>query len=186
MNKSFASIVVAGSLSLASQSVLAEGWEFFPVTNDDYQFEPQLSVIGGNMDAGNGIDGTMTGVELAINCPLLKAPNGVIRQQVSYATFDENGVEVTSFELNPHYQVNVAENLEFGFGPGFGYLTAEGGTLDDSAFTLQAGASLSYSIDQLVIGAEARYQFAMSDLEANGNKVDMDNSRLMLKVGYRF
>ena len=129
----------------------------------------------------------MTGLELSLNCPLLKAPEGIIRQQISFASYDENGLEIDSFELNPHYQLDIAPDLAFGFGPGFGYVSARGVGIDDSAFTLQAGASLNYTIGQIVIGAEARYQFMVSDIEANnGSEVDVDNSRLMLKLGYRF
>lgn len=187
MKKSFAVAVVASTLSFSSQAVFAEGWELFPVVNDDYEFAPQLSLIGGSMDPDDGDSGSMTGFELSLNCPLLKAPEGVIRQQVSFASYDENGLEFDSFELNPHYQIELAQDLTFGFGPGFGYASAKGTGIDDSAFTLQAGASLNYTMGQIVLGAEARYQFMVSDLEAdNGSEADLDNTRLMLKLGYRF
>lgn len=187
MKKSIAVAVIASSLSLSSQVAFAEGWELFPIVNDDYQYAPQLSLIGGSMDPGDGDSGSMTGVELSLNCPLLKAPEGIIRQQISYASYDEKGLEVDSFELNPHYQIDIAPDVAFGFGPGFGYVSAKGTGIDDSAFTLQAGASLNYSIGQVVIGAEARYQLMVSDIEANnGGEVDLDNTRMMLKLGYRF
>lgn len=187
MNKSIAAAIVASTLSISSQAVLADGWELFPIVSDDYQYAPQLSLIGGSMEPGDGDSGAMSGLELSLNCPLLKAPEGIIRQQISYASYDENGLEIDSFELNPHYQIDVAPDVTFGFGPGFGYVSAQGTGMDDKAFTLQAGASLNYSIGQIVIGAEARYQFMVSDLEANnGSEVDLDNTRMMLKLGYRF
>ena len=187
MKSTMTSILFAAGLTLGLQSAQAADWEFFPVVSDDYNFAPQLSIITGNLDPKDGESGSLTGLELAINCPLLKAPNGVIRQQVSYATFDENGVEISTFELNPHYQIEVAPNLNFGFGPGFGYITAEGGNLDDSSITLQAGASLNYHIDQFVVGAEARYQTLLSDMKLpSGGEVDIDNTRFMLKIGYNF
>lgn len=187
MKKSIAVSIVAGALSISSQVALADGWELFPVVNDDYQYAPQLSLIGGSMDPGDGDSGSMTGLELSLNCPLLKAPEGIIRQQISYASYDENGLEIDSFELNPHYQIDIAPDVTFAYGPGFGYVSAQGAGIDDSAFTLQAGASLNYTIGQVVIGAEARYQFMVSDIEANnGSEVDLDNTRMMLKLGYRF
>ena len=181
------SIMLAATLALSLQSAQAADWEFFPVVSDDYQFAPQLSLITGNINPGDAKNGSLTGLELAINCPLLKAPEGVIRQQISFARYDENGLEISTFELNPHYQIEIAENLDFGFGPGFGYISADGGNLDDSSVTLQAGASLSYHIDQVVIGAEARYQTLLSDMKTtNGSEVDIDNTRIMLKLGYQF
>jgi len=187
MKKSFASIIVLGTLTLLVQSVFAADWEFFPIVNDDYQYAPQLSLIGGSMDPSDSDSGSMTGIELSLNCPLLKAPEGIIRQQISYASYDENGLEVDSFELNPHYQIDIAPDVAFGFGPGFGYVSAQGAGIDDSAFTLQAGATLNYTVGQVVVGAEARYQFMVSDIETNNSsEVDLDNTRLMLKLGYRF
>ena len=187
MKKSVVSILVASTLAISSQSALSSDWEFFPVVGDNYEFAPQLSVLTGTMDPGDAESGSITGVELAINCPLLKAPNGIIRQQISYTSYDENGVEINSFELNPHYQIEIAPNTTFGFGPGFGYLTAQAAGLDDSAITLQAGASLSHTMGQFVIGAEARYQLAVSDMKLNsGAEADLDNTRLMVKLGYRF
>jgi hypothetical protein len=187
MKKSIVSLVVAASLGLGASSVQAEGWEFLPIAGDGYEFKPKLSLITGSMDPSDASSGAMTGLELAMNCPLLKAPNGVIRQQVSYASYDEKGVEITSFELNPHYQIELAQDVTFGFGPGFGYVWAESTGLDDSAFTLQAGASLNYSLGQIEIGAEARYQTMVSDITtAGGADVDLDNTRLMIKVGYKF
>jgi hypothetical protein len=187
MKKQLASMIVLGTLGLGMSPAQAEGWEFLPVTGDNYEFKPKLSLITGSMDPADGSSGTMTGLELAINCPLLKAPNGVIRQQVSYASYDENGVKIDSFELNPHYQIEVAQDVTFGFGPGFGYTWAETTGLDDSSFTLQAGASLNYSLGQVEIGAEARYQTLVSDIKTQGGtEVDLDNTRLMLKVGYKF
>lgn len=187
MKKTFSSLAIAATLTLSAQSVLAADWDFLPVVNDDYQYAPQLSLIGGSMDPSDGNSGSMSGIELSLNCPLLKAPEGVIRQQISFTSYDENGLELDSFELNPHYQINIAPDMTFGFGPGFGYVTAKSAAVDDSAFTLQAGASLNYTAGQIVIGAEARYQLMVSDIEAsNGSEVDVDNTRLMLKLGYRF
>ena len=187
MKKTVTSILVASTLAISSQAAVASGWKFFPVQTDDYQFAPQLSVVAGTMKPADGDSGSISGLELAINCPLVKAPNGVIRQQISITSYDENGVEIQSFELNPHYQIDVAQDVAFGFGPGFGYLTADGAGLDDSAITLQAGATLSYTMGQVVIGAEARYQLAVNDMKTStGADVDLDNTRFMLKLGYRF
>lgn len=187
MNKTLASALIASTLAISAQSALATGWELFPIVSDDYQYAPQLSLMAGSMSPADGDSGSMSGIEFSLNCPLLKAPEGVIRQQISLASYDENGVEVTSIELNPHYQINLAPNVDFGFGPGFGYTMVEGTGLDDSAITLQAGASLNYTMGQMVIGGEARYQMTLSDIDMNnGSNVDLNNTRLMIKLGYRF
>ena len=187
MKKSIALILIASSLTISAQSASAADWEFLPIVDDDYQYDPQLSLILGSMSPSDGDSGSMNGIEFSLNCPLLKAPGGVIRQQISVASYDEGGVEITSFELNPHYQINLAPNLDFGFGPGFGYVMTEGPGIDESAISLQAGASLSYTVGQGVIAGEARYQMMLSDIELNnGDEVDLNNTRLMIKLGYRF
>ena len=171
--------------AMTTQPVFAEGWEFLPGTSDDYQSEMTVSALYGIMDpAPSGADSSgVVGVELALNCPLLKAPNGTIRQQASLTRYDEDGVELTTIEINPHYLVEMSDRLALGFGPGLGYLKADATGVSDGVFALQAGVSLHYNMDRLFIGAEARYQWTQ---EIDDTNDDMNNSRIIAKVGYRF
>lgn len=182
-----ASLLVATlSTGLYSGATLAEGWEFLPVIDDDYEYKPQLSLIAGTASI-DGSSESMSGVELAINCPLVKAPNAVIRQQISYATIESNGTKLKSFELNPHYMVVMSDKVQVGFGPGIGYLSADATGLSDSAITLQAGANVLYTAGKFTAGLELRHQVTVGSIKTNtGTDVDVDNTRFMAKVGYRF
>lgn len=169
-----------------SSPALAQDWELLPVLGDDYRAKPTLAVIGGAMDPdfpGAGSDAAY-GVELSIDCPTLKLPKNKIRQQFSLMQYDDD-VEITSFELNPHYVMPVGGGLEFGFGPGFGVLSVDTDGSDETLFGLQAGASLHYRAGNLFLGAEARYQVTTEEDFGNGDQ-DADNARYMVKAGINF
>lgn len=171
---------------LAAQPVAAEGWTFMPGKSDNYQPEMTVSALFGQLDpAPSGADSdSVIGVELSLNCPMVQPPEGTIRQQLSIGRYDENGLELTTIEINPHYLVALDDKLAIGFGPGLGYLRADAPGVDDSVFALQAGVSLHYNVDaRLFLGAEARYQWTQ---ELDDSNDDMNNSRIVAKVGYRF
>ena len=165
----------------------ADGWTFLPAAGEDYRAEPTLAALGGYQDPDiGGVDaGGAYGVELALSCPTLAPPRGRIRQQISLTRFDNDGLELTSFELNPHYLVDLGSGLAVGAGPGLGYVAADAGGESDGVLALQAGASLHYRQGPLFLGAEARYQWTQ-EADFGAVERDVDNSRVLAKAGWSF
>lgn len=181
-------LTLISTLLLGSGATHAAGeWSFMAWQDKNYVADPTLSVMVGNLDPdikGASSD-TISGIELSLNCPLLQPPTNKIRQQVSYTRYDDQGLKISSLELNPHYVVETMPGLGLGFGPGLGYVKAEAGSESQGMFALQLGASLHYTaMGPLFLGAEARYQVTQSDQFA-GQK-GADNLRIALKVGYNF
>lgn len=183
-------LVLAGVILLAAGSAqAADEWNWFAGWQDGYTAEPAVSVMLGQMDPGDNMDsGTISGIEFSLNCPLVQPPSNRIRQQVSFTSYDENGVEITSLEINPHYVVEVSPGLEIGGGPGLGYVMVDSGAGDGSVLALQLGVSAHYTLQSpLFIGAEARYQVTgEDDFGGGGPEDDVNNYRIALKVGYSF
>lgn len=181
MIKPLAAAVAALTISGLAQ---ASAWNFPAVTTAGYTAEPTVALLGGALDPD--IDGassdTLYGIELSLNCPLIQPPSNRIRQQLSLTRFDDQGVEITSLEMNPHYVVPVAENLELGFGPGFGVMWVDSGDQSETLLGVQAGVSLHYRRDGFFVGAEARYQLT-SEEDFGAGDTDINNSRVLLKVG---
>ncbi len=186
--KKTASLGLLSALLFSSGAALAEGqWNFLAGLDDNYVANPTLSVMVGNLnpDINGASSGTISGLELSLNCPLLQPPSNKIRQQVSYVSYDDQGLKISSFELNPHYVIETSPGLGIGFGPGFGYVKAETANESQGMLALQLGASLHYTaLGKLFLGAEARYQKTQSDAFA-GQK-GADNFRVALKAGYNF
>ncbi|MDR9424585.1 MAG: hypothetical protein RI567_04800 [Marinobacter sp.] len=184
MKKQVCASLVGLWVATASQGVAAEGWEFPGFSSDDYQAQPTLAMVGGVMDPDFGPAGAggVYGLELSLDCPLLQPPSNRIRQQLSLTQYDEDGVEINSLEINPHYVVPVSENLEIGFGPGIGVLDVDAGSHDDTLLGFQAGASVHYRQGAFFVGGEARYQVTTEE-RFGGRDQDADNARVLLKVG---
>ena len=182
-----APILLAATIAAAPLAVSAEGVELLPVMKEGYQAAPTLSLLVGAADYDvTGLDSdTVAGIEAAFDCPLVRLPGGTVRQQVSITGFDEDGLDVTSFELNPHYLVPVSDTLAIGFGPGIGYLDADLGGDDEGVWALQAGVSAHLDLGTMFVGAELRQQWTQEERIA-GRDRDLDNARLMLKVGVKF
>lgn len=170
---------------VAAMPAQAQDWQFFPAAGSDYQAAPTFALTAGTQDYVDVDSGGVYGMELGLACPTLKPPQGQIRQQISLTRYDEDGVETTSLEVNPHYLVNLGGNWAIGLGPGLGYVQADTPAGDDSVFALQAGTSLHYRSGPLFLGAEARYQWTQS-ADLGGGSADMDNIRLQGKVGAAF
>ncbi|MFW5910963.1 MAG: porin family protein [Thiohalospira sp.] len=181
--------VTLSALALAALPLhaQADGWSFLPATQSGYEADAALAVLGGlqNPDVDEVDSDTAYGVELSLSCPTLAPPRGEIRQQISVTRFDNDGLEVTSFELNPHYLLDLGSSLALGVGPGLGYVAADAGGDSDGVFALQAGASLHYHRGPIFLGAEARYQWTQ-EAGLGGAETDVDNSRFLAKAGIRF
>lgn len=185
-----------GAAMLVSQSVQAEGWQFLAGKEPGYKAEPIISLMAGQMspDDSDLDSGTIIGAELSLNCVLLQPPTNRLRQQISVTRYDEtiDGVDltITNIELNPHYVVEVAPNVEVGGGPGLGFVMTSAdfdGSKDPNYFAFQLGASVHYTGLPVFLGAEWRYQMTTDEeFVSGGTKDDINNSRFAVKVGYAF
>ncbi len=179
---------VCAALLTTSSCVLAEDeWKFLQGKEEGFDSKPTFSVMIGRLspDIDGASSDSLAGLELSGNCPLMQPPTNKIRQQVSLISFDNDNLEITSFELNPHYVIEASPHFGYGFGPGIGYLQAETPTDKESMFSLQVGASLHYTpMDFMYLGMEARYQFTERESFAGQNGVN--NFRFALKAGVNF
>jgi hypothetical protein len=106
---------VAGFAAVPAQ---ASQWGFMVANDPAYKPNMAVALKGGMLDADvPGADASFAyGVELSLDCPLLRTPVGKIRQQLSWNRMDEDGLELNTLELNPHYVVEMAR-LWVGAGP---------------------------------------------------------------------
>ena len=175
--------VMAFSLSVTAAD--DKGWRFLPGLDGDFEKAPTVSLMTGMMSPKDGDSGKILGVELSFNCPLLQPPTNKIRQQISYAQYDENGVKVSSIEINPHYVFEITPRLSIGGGPGFGYVSVDATGADANMFAMQLGGSVHFNVTEMFfLGADARYQ--MTENEDFGGTKGMDNWRMAMKAGISF
>lgn len=107
-------IITAIVLLAASSAQAADQWTWMAGSKEGYTAHT-VSLLAGQMDPGDNMDNdTIGGIELSLNCPLLQPPSNRIRQQLSYTKYDDQGVEIESIEINPHYVVEVQPGLEIG------------------------------------------------------------------------
>jgi len=161
-----------------SMNVNAESWKLFAGKDAGFFFEPTASVMAGMMKPKEGDSGKVIGVEISFNCPLIQPPTNKIRQQVSFAQYDENDVNLSSIEINPHYIIEIYQGLSIGAGLGVGYVFVDAAGIDN-AFAGQLGASVHYNVSKLFfVGGDMRYQIT--------DNSDINNSRMVLKIGLNF
>lgn len=179
--------IALGSLFISANASAADGeWNWFAGADDDYVMEPTASLLVGSMKPKDGSSGSISGIELSFNCPLVQPPTNKIRQQISYAKYDEAGTEVTTIEINPHYVVETSPGLSIGAGPGLGYVSVDTPAKDESMLAIQLGASVHYNAsDVFFVGGEARYQITQ-DENLGGSVEGLDNWRVALKAGMNF
>ncbi|MET0091558.1 MAG: outer membrane beta-barrel protein [Candidatus Thiodiazotropha sp.] len=187
MNKTIIGLIAMVGLGLGhNQLWAADHWGFLPAKSDGFDPDLTLSVMGGITDPlPHGLDADLSfGLELPMNCLLLDPPQGSIRQQFSYMQYDDSGLKITSFEMNPHYLYRIDDKFSIGVGPGIGYVDADGRHVNEGVLAIQGGVSLHYKMsEQLFLGAEARYQWTQ---ELDDTNDDLKNTRIFGKVGYRF
>lgn len=180
----FTLITLAGSLIAGSAS--AEMIKMWPYKDPNWDPEFNLSVSGGQFQPrANIVDNeTVTGLQLALNCPWFGPPVGKLHQQFNLNKVNGDGYDLTTFEINPRWYA-VEGNLHYGAGPGFGYMWLKPDAGDDAAsFTLQAGVSMVYRIDKISIGAGSRYQYSL-DREMFSTQSG-DNFITDIKLGFDF
>lgn len=190
MSKKYPEVVAGVLLGLGmwGSAQAAEGWRFLPVMQPGFQAKPTIAGTYGVLDPdvdGAG-SGSAMGVELSFDCILLQTPGNRLRQQLSYTRYDEDGVEIRSLELNPHYVFDLGGGLQLGFGPGLGYVQADADTGEDAdMLALQAGGSVHYRRGMLFLGLDARYQVTQAEDVGAGDD-GADNFRALAKVGVNF
>lgn len=187
MNKNVLLATLATTLLTFTVSTQADKWEFLPVLNSDYQADAAVALIVGKTEFKSHTTTTPTkGIEVSLNCPLLKAPRHTIRQQISYSTTYKSGTKINSLELTPQHMFKMTNKLSLGVGPSLGYAKLSNSTGNDSGFTYGAAISARYNVTgNLFIGAEVKYTKS-KDLEISGVENDISNTKGMLKIGLQF
>lgn len=186
-------LALAGSALLSSSLYSADEFQALPIfTNDNYKTNIEVALVSGYMGFSNSaIDGGMMyGLEVSLDCPVFTLPgNNLLRQQISVNRYSESGLDITTIEVNPYYFIDLSDKLVFGFGPGIGgaFVDASGGK-ETWLFTYQAGAGLKYYItEDILLGADVRWQGSVEkDYLGTGNQENLNNTRAMAKIGYRF
>lgn len=184
-SKYLSALLGTALLSTASLSA-ADEFKAFPIfTDDNWKANIEVAAVAAhvNFDPAGIKDGMAYGLDLSFDCPVFTLPGDhLLRQQLTLSRYDKNGVKITTIEMNPYYFVDLAKDLVLGFGPGIGGVHADvDGEGSQWLFAVQAGAGLKYYIDDFLIGADLRYQWT-----AEKELGELDNTRLLLKAGYRF
>lgn len=188
------------STAVISSASFAGSDEFkaFPIfTDDNWKPNIEVAAVVGYMNFDRSSinnravdDGVVYGLalEFSFDCPVFTLPgDNLLRQQLNINRYDKNGLKVTTIEMNPYYFIDLSKDLVLGFGPGIGAVHGEPeGGKDQWLFAVQAGAGLKYYIDDFLIGADVRYQWTAAKDFGASTKEDLDNMRMLMKVGYRF
>ena len=188
MSKYFKNLMGAASILLITNTSFAGEWIVAPYKDPNWSADFTLAVQSGKMDPGSnlGDDDDMTGLQLSLNCPWFTPPSGNIRQQFNYNKFDNNAIEVTTFEMNPRYYVGEGK-VTYGIGPGIGYMWAKpNGGEETTMFTYQLGADVEYRNGAFYAGVSVRRMFTQDD-NIKGTTVDgLDNTLTAVKLGVNF
>jgi hypothetical protein len=172
--------------AVAAAPALAEGeWKTLPVLDPAYKADLTLSALVGSMNPQHVSSDSSVGAELAFNCILLEPPTGIIRSKISVNRFSNDGLKLTTYEVNPRWTFNVDKNLSVGFGPGIGYVDAKAGGNTKGLWAGQLGADMDYRIGQINLGLAARWQGTQNRTIATGVK-GADNTLIEAKIGYAF
>ena len=161
-------------------SAQADEWKMMPFKEDGWSPDFTLAVAAGHMatDIDGVDDDAAYGIQLSLNCPWFSPPFGNIRQQFNYNVFDNDGVKVSTIELNPRWY-EVDGNLSYGIGPGIGYVQVEPDNGNDhDEWAVQLGADIEYRQGSMFYGFGSRYQ-RVNDSAA-------DNLLTQFKVGVNF
>ena len=170
---------VCSAVLVSSSLYGADELKILPIfTDDNYCGQVEVSAVVQNVNFKHATN-TAYGAEVSFDCPVFTLPgNHVLRQQLTVLSYDTASGDSLSIEMNPYYFFKLQDDLELGVGPGIGGMKMG----DEWCFTYQAGAGLKYYATQnIIVGADFRWQGVE---EKNG--IDMENTRLIAKVGYRF
>lgn len=182
----YAKVALTASLLVGTLSNAKE-FEVLPILKSSFCPNVQVGLATGYTNYKNvAAEGATVGVEITFDCPIFTLPWDNLRQQIMVNQFNSDGMNLTNFEFNPYYIIDLGNGLDFGFGPGWGVVLSDTYT-HDVAFALQAGAGVQYDISsRYYAGADVRYQWTQKIDVAPGVREDLDNYRAQVKVGYRF
>lgn len=169
----------------AAPAVAAGDWKVMPVLDPVYKADITVSALVGSMNPEHVGSDTTLGAEVAFNCLLLQPPVGIIRSKISVTSFSNDGLKLTSYEINPRWTFNIDKNLTVGFGPGIGYVNAKVAGNTTGLWAGQVGADLDYRIGAINLGLSARWQGTENSAIAAGVK-GADNTLVQAKIGYNF
>jgi opacity protein-like surface antigen len=185
-------LTLASGILLSSSVYGVDKFVAFPILNDPtYKPNIEVALIGGYVGfANNDLDGgSMYGLEVSLDCPVFTlAGDNLIRQQLSVNKYSKNSADVTTIEMNPYYFMHLSKDLLLGFGPGIGAAFVDVPGKETWLFTYQAGAGLKYYINKnVLVGLDVRWQGSVDkDYTGSGKDDNLNNTRTLAKVGYRF
>ena len=184
-------LAISSCALITSSLYSADEFKALPIfTDSDWKANIEVAVVGGYANYNNSAVGNdpMYGLEISLDCPVFTlSGDNPLRQQFSYNKFNNRGVDITTIEINPYYFIDLTDNMVFGFGPGAGYAKVEANGRDTSFVTYQVGAGVKYYSRNIFAGADIRWQGSKDkDYFGAGMQQDLENTRVMLKVGYRF
>ena len=168
-----------GGVFFGSALFGADEIKLLPIFTDK-NYDPQVEVAAVVQSVSFKNDTVSAyGAELSFDCPVFTLPGDhVLRQQLTLLSYDTAGEDTLSIEMNPYYFFKLRDNLQLGVGPGIGGIKSG----DTWRFTYQAGAGVKYYATQnILVGADVRWQ---GTAEKNGENID--NTRFIAKIGYRF
>jgi len=187
MRKSKLLTLIGLGLATLSASAIAGEWKFLPVLDSSYKPDMAVFVTGGSLTPSNSgsSSGAYAGAELDFNCLMMQPPAGVIRSKISYGQFNQNGLKISTFEVNPHWTVEIQKDLTVGVGPGVGYVNTDINGQTTSLAALQIGGDLDYRVGMIDLGLGARWQYT-ADKEIAPGVTGANNFLIQAKVGVSF
>lgn len=181
--------LILGMATIPASAAEGTGeWVMGPAFKPGWDPHFTIAATAGYLDPDiQGVDGgSAYGLQLSLNCPWFSPPTGAIRQQFNYNTFDNDGQEITSLEMNPRYFVSASPSILIGAGPGIGYVWTKSDLgKDKNVWALQLGADIEYRHEQLFLALGTRYMWTQNKELGIDNK-GANNLLTQVKVGFNF
>lgn len=174
MKKLLLTTVLASTLAMANSSIL----------DNEFKIAPSVALIGGAMDTTNVSNSDFKGfygVEVGFNCLV----SDTIRQQLQITNYENDDLKILQVNLNPHYLVDLSKSTTLGMGPTFGLAKVENLNDSDTVFTYGLGMNLKMDFDNVFVALETKYELTQ-DAELTNIEQDVDNLKVLLKLGYTF
>ncbi len=186
---------VASDSAVAPSTVDSEG---------TYRFNPSLSLVAGLLDqhVTNANSAKSIGAEIRINSPFRSSLSGRLLHSLSVTgsssaktnPWDSSAFSLGSFEFNTYYLLTLNGQLDYGFGAGVSKIRIKQDAYVESysASGVQLNALLEYKKAKWLYGAEVRHQLTgeferLNTRSGFGDRTaKLPNTRLLLKLGYRF
>jgi hypothetical protein len=189
--KKIAVVFALAGLGLAQGGVAwgaGSGGVLAPAVRPGWTPQLMLGDPAGCLEPGAGEVGgdAISGVQPSLGCTGLQPSGGSIRPQLNINRFANDGVRLTTTEMNPRYFMNVAPGLALGLGPGLGYVqTQTDAGKGPDLWAVQIGADLDYRQGPLFLGVGTRYQWTENG-RIGASSIGADNWLTTLKLGVKF